>query len=194
MKNKITLLIAVLIFQVPKLTSAQDMELNSVDNLFNIFQKLNDNINKLIDKQEAQRLDRYLNYFKIDMRHYLKVRESITSILEEKNYNQIDSIWLHEKVGDLQLHLIKIAARFENIQNFADQLLIGNVAKFTDEIDIGIQEQRNKFVNRLQDLSNGRNKIDKLAFKNDSKQICQRLKKSIELIDEIKKKLKERFK
>ncbi len=81
-KSKILVLICIILSFSNKLIG-QDQEVKSVSSLVEVFSKMGDNIDRLIDKQEAKRLYRHLDYLRNDMNRYLTVRREITTYLKQ---------------------------------------------------------------------------------------------------------------
>lgn len=188
-KSKLLLLIGIALLFTNS-SVAQDQEIVSVNSLLGVFSKLSDNIDNLIDKQEAKRLYRHLDYFKSDMNKYLAIRKELTTYLETKNYSSFDTLRVQDAVLNLQAQIVKLGKRLETISAYADDTLLDDADDMLNDIDNGTQRQRKQYINKLEDLSNGET-IDKAQLKKDGAQIYKTLQNTIVLINKIKGKLKQ---
>jgi hypothetical protein len=190
-KSKFLLALCMMVLCAAK-TQAQDEEVVQTNRLFELFSKLSDNIDKFVDKQEAKRLYRHLDYFKNDMNRYLVVRKEITGYLEARNYSSFDTLKVEEAVFNLEIQILKLGKRLEVIKAYADKAFSDDIDEIVDDIGVGVQEQRVKYINKLKGLSEGE-KVNKAQIKKDGIVIYKKLQSSISMINKIKSKLKAKF-
>jgi hypothetical protein len=190
-KSKILILLCI-VLSVSSKSIGQDQEVKSVSSLFEVFSKMSDNIDKLIDKQEAKMLYRHLDYFRNDMNRYLSVRREITNYLEVRNYSSFDTLRVLEAALNLKIQIVKLGMRLETIETYANETLLDGADDILSDIDNGMQVQRTQYINKLEELAKG-NKVDKVQLKKDGTVIFKELQNSITLINKIKAKLKTKF-
>ena len=156
--------------------------------IFKFLNQLNDDIDSFFIKENIQRLNRKLGYFKNDLSTYLNIRKDLMDYMNKNNYNVHDN-QSKEIVSKLKKELGKLTKRLNDLRPYVNNNLSSDAKDFIDRIYQPMYSQRMLYLTELDKLLDGQN-VDKGRLKKNGEIIYDELLKSVGLINSIQIKLK----
>lgn len=151
----------------------------------------NDQLDSFFIKEKAQRLDRKLNYFKIDIKDYLRIRKTLMDKLTANNYN-ISEPTTKQTVQMLRGKLNKLEKQLIDIENYANSALSDSGNNMITKVQDQEQEQSEGYIGVLEKLIKGE-KVDKAKLELDGRKIYEKLLESVGIISIIQSQLQIKF-
>ena len=157
-------------------------------------EEFNARIDSFFVKEKAQRLDRKLNYFKNDIKDYLKIRKILMDKLTANNYN-ISEPATKQTVQKLRAKLDKLEKQLTDIENYANSALPDSSNKMITKVQYHQQQQEvyiGVLENLIENLVEGK-KVNKAKLASDGREIYEKLLGSVGIISVIQSQLQIKF-
>lgn len=156
--------------------------------IFSLIKSLNENIDSYFHNEKKEKLRRYLGYFQNDLQKYLEIRKKLMDDLTSNNFNTLNDD-TKKIISDLKTRLGELSERLSQISVMLNDEQSSHAKYIVQSIHESQASQRELFLTELEKLINGQN-VDKTNLTMNGKRIYYELSESVELISEIRDKLK----